>query len=516
MTLQRSMTTTGLLFAAIAGIMGSGWLFGPFFAAKIAGPAAILSWVIGGGMMMFVALTFAELASSFPMTGGTARFLQLSHGPLVSFTMAFVAWLSAAAVAPIETMALLQYLTNYVPWLMHQVGSTHLLTLPGMIIAAAIMLVLSAINALGVKLLSKTNTLIVFCKLGIPIIVIIYLLSVDRHVGNITNGRFDPTGIKSIFIALPSAGVIFSFIGYSPAVQLAGEAKNPQRSLPIAIIGALLFCIIIYVALQVTFIASVPASSYAHGWDHLSFAGDTGPFTGLAMALGAFWLAQLIFAGSIIAPFGTALIYTASTARLGYAMGKNGYVPQSLLKLNRFGIPTRILALNYVIGLFLFMPFPTWQKMVGFLVSSLVFAYAVGPLALLALRKSQPEVHRPFKLPAPRLICLIAFYICNLIVYWTGWYIVSKLMIALIVGYCVLALYKQTKAGKQIDLQWSQAWWVFPFIGLTALMSYLGSFGGGLGIIPFGWDFIAVAIITVIIFEFAQKCIKAPEVAAVS
>ena len=128
MSVTRHIGTRALLFTAIAGIMGSGWLFGPYFVAKMVGPAAIISWVIGGILMMLIAMTFAELSSAFPMTGGSVRFLQLSHGPLVSFTMAWIGWLSATAVAPIETMALLHYINNFIPGLMNQVGTTFVLS----------------------------------------------------------------------------------------------------------------------------------------------------------------------------------------------------------------------------------------------------------------------------------------------------------------------------------------------------------------------------------------------------
>src|SRR5262245_29050635 len=131
MALQRSIGTCGLLFAAVGGIVGSGWLFGPFYAAQFAGPASTLSWVIGGIFMIIIALTFAELFSMFPVAGVTVRFLQCSHGPLVSFTMAWIGWLSAAAVALIETMALIQYASNYIPGLMQKTGGTNVLTFAG-------------------------------------------------------------------------------------------------------------------------------------------------------------------------------------------------------------------------------------------------------------------------------------------------------------------------------------------------------------------------------------------------
>lgn len=504
MELKRSITMSGLLFAAIAGIMGSGWLFGPFFAAKVAGPAAIISWILGAGLMLIIAITFAELASAFPVAGGSVRFLQFSHGPLVSFTMAWIAWISSVAVAPIETLAVLQYISSYYPGLTYSISGVSVLTDKGIAFAALMMLFMCIINYFGIRFLSKANSIVVFFKLAVPILTIVFLFCHIFHFHNLVAQDFAPTGLKGILAALPTAGVIFSFIGYSPAIQLAGEAKNPKRAIPIAIMGALLIAVVVYLLLQLAFIGALSSSEISSGWQNLNLS-EGGPFIAIAKSLGALWMVLVIMAGATIAPFGTALIYTASASRIGYAMGENGYVPKSLQKLNHFGVPAKMIALNYVIGLLLFLPFPSWQQMVSFLVSAFVFSYGVGPLALIVLRKTLPDHPRPFKVPAARLTCFLAFYICNLIIFWTGWAIVSKMMLAIILGYGFLAVFKMSKQGRNLDLAWKNSWWLFPYIFLMTLSSYLGSFGGGMNYLPFGWDFLAIALLTLIIFEGAAR-----------
>lgn len=505
MPLKRSIGTLSLLFAAVGGIVGSGWLLGPFFVAKFAGPSSILSWVLGGLLMILIALTFAELSTSFPVAGGSVRFLQLSHGPLVSFAMSWIGWLASVAVAPIETMALLNYAANYLPWLMKYVNGVHVLTTPGLVAAALLLYFLCVLNVVGVKVLTKTNSTVVVLKLLVPITTIILLFSLSFSWQNFTAHGFAAGGLHGILAALPSAGVIFSFIGYSPAIQLAGEAKNPQRSLPIAIVGSLVICLVLYVLLQTVFIGSLPASAYADGWDRLQFAGDAGPFAGIAMALGLAWFAKILFIDAAVSPYGTALIYTATAGRMCYALAQNGFLPDFFLKVNRFGIPARVIFLNFVIGMFLFLPFPTWQNMMSFLVSSFVFSFAVGPLSLIVLRKTMPQQPRPFQVPAAQWFCLTAFYVCNLIVYWTGWTINSKMLIAIVLGYVVLAIYKQTRHGAHLDLQWAKAWWMFFYIGIIGMVSYLGSFDGK-GVIPFGWDFLVLAVVSWVIFELAKRC----------
>lgn len=155
MTLKRSVGPFSLLLLSIGSIIGSGWLLGPFYAAKIAGPASIIAWPLGGILLMFVALSFAELAAMFPVIGGTIKFLQVSHGTFVSYTFAWIGWTSSAAIAPIETLAMLQYATHYLPWLMRYHDGAYVLTQHGRWIGAAVLLLMCYINIIGVRSLAQ-------------------------------------------------------------------------------------------------------------------------------------------------------------------------------------------------------------------------------------------------------------------------------------------------------------------------------------------------------------------------
>ncbi|MEL7431647.1 MAG: APC family permease [Chlamydiota bacterium] len=500
MNLQRTIGPLGILFASVGAVIGSGWLFGPFYAAKIAGPAAILSWVIGGILMLLIAFTFVELATMLPVAGGIARFSHFSHGTLVSFTMSWCGWLASAVTAPIETMALLQYASNYLPWLVEDTGTAHVLTFSGMIAAAIILFVTCLINYFGIKWVSKTNVVIVAFKIAVPALTAILLIYTNFQVENFTTESFAPYGWKGILSAMPSAGVIFSFIGYNAATQLAGEAKNPEKMIPIAIIGSFAITIILYVLLQVAFIGSVNLNS---PWHLLNFSQDNGPFVGLASILGLYFLVLLLYLDAIISPFGTALVYTSSAARINYAMSFNGYMPQGLQKLTKRGVPWNAIMMNYFIGLILFLPFPGWQSMVKFLVSSFVISYAVGPIALIALREKLPEQKRVFSVPFAHPFCLLAFYICNLLCFWAGWNVIYRLLIAIALGYGFLFFYR--KKMHHIDLNLENAWWMIPYLLGVGIISFLGSFGGGMDLLPFGIDFLVIAVFSVAVFYLAKN-----------
>jgi amino acid transporter len=505
MQFKRNIRFIGLMMTAIGGIVGSGWLFGPFYAAKAAGPASIIAWLLGGSLMIIIALTFAELATLFPVAGGTVRFAQFSHGRFVSFTMAWISWLAAVIVAPIETMASLQYLANYFPSLAHSTsGVTHLTAL-GIAVAALIMLFMCFFNKIGVRFFTKTNNVIVFWKLLIPVAAVFILLSSRFHWQHfVAYGGFAPYGLKGIVHSLPTAGIIFSFIGYSPAIQLAAEARNPNKAIPYAIVIAIGLCVLLYMAIEFAFIGAAPTDSLLRGWGLMHFAGDAGPVAGIVMALGLFWFVKLLYLDAVISPIGTAYIYTASTSRINYAMSENGYMPKIMKHLNKQGVPFVAIITNFVVGMIFFLPFPGWQTMVSFLVSCFVVAYAVGPIACLSLRYSLPKETRPFRLPFVRLTTLLAFYICNLIIYWTGWTTIWRMLIVIFLGYIFLFLYQVVqKRDKRLVLNVSRAYWLFPyFIGL-AIISFLGAFGGGKELIRFGWDFLVLFVFSGIIFYWA-------------
>lgn len=501
---KRSIGKASLLFTAVGSIIGSGWLFGPYYASQIAGPAALLSWVIGGLLMILIALTFAELSAMLPIVGGIARFSHFSHGTFVSFTMSWCGWISSIVVAPIETSALLQYASTYLPELSKKVGVTHELTGIGILVASLIMLLMCYLNCLGMRLIAKTNSAIVLLKIGIPLLTALVFIFTQPHVENITSLGFAPYGIRGILTALPAAGVIFSFIGYSTAIMLAGESKNPQKNIPFAIIGSILLCMFLYILVQLAFLLAVDPGMLKNGWKELQFQGDGGPFAGMATLIGASWLALLLFADAAISPFGTALIYSASTARMNYAMSQNGYMPSFMRKLNDKKAPVVAIITNFLLGLLLFFPFPGWQSMVTFLISAFIVSYAVGPLALSSLRKIMPDAKRPFCLPYEKFFAISSFFVCNLLIFWTGWDTFSKILIAILIGYFFLTLFKFTKEGRKLKLNLSSGLWLFPYYIGLGIISYLGTFGNGINYIPFGWDFVVLFLFSLVIFYFSQ------------
>jgi amino acid transporter len=507
MHLNRRFTPFGLLILSINGMVGSAWLFAPLYAAKIAGAGAIIAWLIGGIATALIALTFAELSVLFPVPGGSAQIPQLSHGALTSFTVSWIAWLSALTMAPIEVQAILQYASTYFTSLVYLQNGIPVLSATGMIWATFLMLAFCMINIVSYKGLVRFNFVLFLFKVIVIMLVITALINTRFQINNFSTlmpTATSFTGWQAILAAVASGGVAFAFTGFKHGVELAGEAKRLAFAIPLAVVGSVICCLFLYLGLQVAFIGALDASTLSQGFAKLSFVGDVGPFAGLAAALGLVWLVKLLYIDAVVSPSGAGLIYVTSTARVLYAMSQIGYLPRTLQYLNKQNFPVVAIWANFILGMFLFLPLPGWQAMVSFLVSGMVISYAMGPIALLCMRLELPNEARHFRLPGAYIICPLAFYFCNLLSYWTGWETIYKLAIAMIIGvFCFLiAVLRGQLSVSSLGLK--SAIWLVPYFSGLVCISYLGAFGGK-QVIPFGWDFFVIAIFSAVILYLAVK-----------
>lgn len=504
MKLTRRFSPLNMLLLSINGMIGSAWLFAPWYAAKITGASAIYAWLIGGVGTVLIALTFAEISTLFPVAGGTTRLPLLSHGAVTSFLMGWISWLSCVTMAPIEVQSTLQYAATYFPSLIHIVNGIPVLSGFGLICATLIMALLCVINVGSFQAITKFNLILFLFKVIVIGLTILFLIKTAFHPMNFfgVNNGLTSINWQTVLTAVAGGGIAFAFTGFKHGVELAGETKNSQVAIPLAIVGSVIFCLIIYLGLQTAFIGALNPALLEGGWKNLSFTHEVGPFVGLAAILGIMWLVKLLYIDAAISPLGAGFVYVTSTSRIIYAMSKNGYLPKIFSSVNKKHFPVWAIGLNFFIGIFLFLPLSGWQNMVNFLVSAVVISYAMGPIALVCFRKQLPNEKRGFRLPFAQPLCLLAFYFCNLISYWTGWSTVSKLAIAIIIGCCFFSIGFIRNSWDKNQLGLKAAFWLFPYLGGLIVISYLGSFGGK-GIILFGWDFLIIGIFSVIIFYLA-------------
>ncbi|HEY2579163.1 MAG TPA: APC family permease [Streptosporangiaceae bacterium] len=514
------MGLIGAMWASETSLIGSGWLFGAFYAATAAGTAALLGWGIAAIMVIVIALVHAELGGMYPVAGGTARFPHFAFGSVAGSSFGFFSWLQAVCVAPIECFAVMQYGQFWFD-AHHFIifnADKKITTGSGFILTIILMAIFTAINFLAMKLFSKVNAGITWWKVAIPVLAIIVLFT-KFHASNFgAGGGFAPFGMQAVFSALPTAGIVFALLGFEQADQLAGEIKNPQKNLPRAVIGSILIAAMVYILLQVVFIGAIPHAliSGPKGWLGIPANNPIaiGPFAGLAGVAGLGWLAILLRLDAFISPFGTGLMYQTSTSRVGYGLARNRYFPQIFAKVDKRGIPWVSLIMAFVLGLLFLLPFPSWKQLVNLVTSASLLMYAGAPLSLGAFRKQVPDASRPYRMPWAVWMSPLAFIFACEIIYWSGFDTVWKLGICIVIGYVLIGI-SMMFDPKRPPLDWKSAQWLPVFLIGMGIISWQGRYcssgkaGAGASCtatnrIPFWWDIAIVAIFALAIYFWAQ------------
>jgi amino acid transporter len=536
--LKREVGFLGLMWASEGSIIGSGWLFGALTATVLAGPAVVFSWIIASAIVILLALIHAELGGIFNVTGGTSRFPHYAFGSLAGASFGWFSYLQAATVAPVEVLATVQYFSG-VSWASNWYdGKTNTLSGLGIVVALVLLVIFAAINLMGIKWLSRSNTWITSVKVFVPILAIVVLVTTHFHVSNFSAlGGFFLKGADvpmSIMKAIPAGGIVFSLLGFEQAVQLGGESSNPKRDIPRAVIGATLIGALIYILVQFAFIGALAPATLAHSstWATLGTNNPTlaqAPYATLATIAGLGWLAVVLRIDAVISPGGTGLIYNTTTSRLSFGLSKNGFVPKVFEATSKGAkVPVFGILIAAIVGALFLLPFPAWSALIGLVTSASVLMYAGAPLALGALRHSKPDLQRPYLLPLAGVLCPLAFVCASEIVYWAGWQTYSTLMVAVAIGYVLMlisAAFKLNPRAPKID--WVAGVWIFPYLIGMGVISFFGQFGtggiiggvgpfkhfmvGGTGFIPgdvgipFWWDLAVVAVLSLVIYYTAMR-----------
>src|SRR3984957_19660659 len=323
--MDRGISFLGLTWASEASLIGSGWLFGALTAVTIAGPSAIIAWVVASIIVGVLPLVHAELGGMFPVSGGTSRFPHYAFGSFAGATFGWMSYLQAAAVAPIEVLAAIEDFST-VHFSRRWYNGTKV-TGTGIVVAVILMGLFTFVNLVGVRWLARVNNSLTWWKVLVPILTIIVFIGWKFHGSNFSHGGgffVHGAAVKSILLAMPG-GIIFSLLGFEQAVQLGGEARNPS-DVPKAVIVSLIIGATIYILLQVAFIGAIQPSLLAHAgtWANLGptssnstiVALNAAPFREVAVLAGLSWLGVILRIDAIVSPSGTGLIYLTSGSRI--------------------------------------------------------------------------------------------------------------------------------------------------------------------------------------------------------
>lgn len=471
---ETKLSTLQLVLLSTGGMLGSGWLFSPYYGFHMTGVWVIVAWIIAIILTGIIGLSFAEICSLLPIGGGISRFMSVTHDRSLSFVFLILGWLSYLVYLPVEVQAAIQYLGFWIPALVSHDAQGVILSKLGLLVAIGLSLFLTWFNTLFIGRVAKANSWVSIWKLIIPITIAIYFIFAYGKWDNIvSNYQIKPLSIENILLAVTSSGIAFAFTGFQNGLVLANKAVNPKRAVPYSIFAPLIIGGLIYICLSLAFITCLS------GNNHLTTTA-VAPLLGLVALFGVHIAYLVLFVDAVIAPLGTANVFTAVTGSLLYNVAHD-FLPNSVLsRVNKNNAPYVALWVSSLIGMCFLLPLPTWRELVDFLSSVVVFVYFAGPIALIVLRDNIPDAKRSFRVWFYKPVGYLGFSCCGLFIYWSGLSnlaYLSILLLLVIVVYRIFIRYysknvEQAKLSYQISKMYG-GFTIILYIMILAIISYL-------------------------------------------
>ncbi|WP_214307375.1 APC family permease [Staphylococcus pseudoxylosus] len=497
-----------LVLLGLGSLIGSGWLFGAWEASSIAGPAAIISWIIGFVVIGSIAYNYIEIGTMFPQSGGMSNYAQYTHGSLLGFIASWANWVSLVTIIPIEAVSAVQYMSSW-PWswakfttVLMKDGS---ISNAGLMAVFVIIIIFSLLNYWSVKLLTSFTSLISVFKLGVPLLTIIMLMISGFDTGNYghTVGQFMPYGSAPIFAATTASGIIFSFNAFQTIINMGSEIQKPEKNIARGIAISLTLSAVLYIVLQSTFITSMPSDMlHENGWSGINF---NSPFADMAILLGLNWLAILLYMEAVVSPFGTGVSFVAVTGRVLRAMEKNGHIPKFLGKMNeKYNIPRVAIIFNAIISMLMVSLFRDWATLASVISTATLVAYLTGPTTVISLRKMAPNMHRPFRANLLKFMAPFSFVMASLAIYWAMWPTTAQVIFIIILGLPIYFFYEYKMNWKNTKKQIGGSLWIILYLIVLAFLSFIGSKEfKGMNWIHYPYDFVVIIIIALMFYKIA-------------
>ena len=432
-SLKKTLGAFELTMLGVGAIIGTGiFVLTGVAAANYAGPALILSFVLSGLACCFAALCYAELSAMLPVSGSAYTFGFVGLGEIWAWIIGWDLVLEYAIAVSAVAIGWSGYIVN----LLKAVG-IHLpaafVNAPGIeggivnLPAMMIIWVIAGLLVLGAKESTKLNNILVIIKIGV---VLLFIALGIGHVKPENWHPFMPYGWNGVFGG--AAIVFFAYIGFDAVATAAEEVKNPQKDLPMGIIGSLLICTVLYIIVSAILTGMVP---------YLEFKNTAAPVAYALAKVGINWGSALVSVGAVCGISSVLLVMTFGTTRLFFALSRDGLLPKVFSEVHpKYGTPIKSTMLvgvmcSVVAG---FFPIGKVAELVNI---GTLAAFIIVSISVIVLRKKHPDVHRPFSCPLVPIVPILAVLFCSFLIMQLPTFTKMAFVVWLVIGLFIYFTY---------------------------------------------------------------------------
>jgi APA family basic amino acid/polyamine antiporter len=423
--LKKNLSGLDLAVFGVGVIIGTGiFVLTGEVAKTTAGPAVAVSFVIAGVVCGLAAVCYAEFASTVPVAGSAYTFSYATLGELLAWIIGWDLVLELALGAATVAVGWSGYLNQLlgdlgIPLPTSIAGETATVNIPAIVIVA----LMTAVLVLGIKLSSRVTSVIVAIKVAIVLLIIVlglFYLTADNYTPFVPPAEpaaEGESGWRAPLIQLLGfsqgtfgwGGVIagasivfFAFIGFDIVATAAEETKDPRKDLPRGIIGSLVICTLLYVAVSLVVVGMQPYTELS----------TEAPLAEAFSSVGLSFVSSLISVGALAGLTSVVMILMLGQSRVLFAMSRDHLLPPGLAAVHpRYGTPYRItigtgVAVALLAG---FLPLSTLAELVNI---GTLFAFVLVSLAVIVLRRTRPDLHRAFRVPLVPFLPIVSALAC--------------------------------------------------------------------------------------------------------
>nr|WP_246449173.1 amino acid permease [Sphingomonas sabuli] len=408
--LSQTLSWPHLIALGVGAIVGTGILTLTGVGAAKAGPAVILSFAIAGLICAFAALAYAEMATMYPAAGSAYTYSYVVYGELVAWIVGWSLILEYSLVVSAVAVGWSGYAAGFLASLGAALP-TELIQGPelGGIVNLPAIFIIAAVAGLliyGTRESANVNAILVVVKLlALALFVVVALPFFD--IGNFQPfmpygfPRSGPSG-SEVGVMAAAAIIFFAFYGFDAIATAAEETKDPDRDLGIGIVGSMILCVLIYMAVAG---AAIGALVYTR------FADSPEPLALILREIGQPWAASLLGAAAVIALPTVILAFFYGQSRIFFTMARDGLLPTSLARVSSRGTPVRITIFTAVIVAIIAGIFPL-ADIAALANAGTLTAFIAVAACMLAMRRREPDAPRKFTTPLPWVVGIVAILGC--------------------------------------------------------------------------------------------------------